>query len=245
MANQEHLNLLGQGVEKWDEWREEHSEEIADLSGADLSSAELGGANLSEAILAGADLSEADLSQANLYQADLDRAQLQGTYLVGTTLCGANLKGADLTSALMLGTNLSLNGSTLHGWVYSAHSTDLRGVNLSNAILDNADLSSTTLFGVIFAGIDLSLVKGLETVTHEGPSTIGIDTIIRSLGKIPEIFLRNAGVPDSIIEAIPSLVGSLSPIDYYSCFISYSSKDQAFAEQLHADLQRGSLLVCA
>ena len=32
-----------------------------------------------------------------------------------------------------------------------------------------------------------------------------------------------------------SLVGS--PIDYYSCFISYSSKDQAFAERLHADLQ--------
>ena len=32
-----------------------------------------------------------------------------------------------------------------------------------------------------------------------------------------------------------SLVGK--PIDYYSCFISYSSKDQAFAERLHADLQ--------
>ena len=28
-----------------------------------------------------------------------------------------------------------------------------------------------------------------------------------------------------------------SPIDYYSCFISYSSKDQAFAERLYADLQ--------
>jgi len=74
-------------------------------------------------------------------------------------------------------------------------------------------------------------------VNHEEPSTIGIDTIIRSQGKIPEIFLRNAGIPDSIIEAIPALVGSLEPIDYYSCFISYSSKDQAFAERLHADLQ--------
>ncbi len=88
-----------------------------------------------------------------------------------------------------------------------------------------------------FGAVDLSVVKNLEAVRHRGPSSIGIDTIIRSQGKIPEIFLRNAGVPDSIIEAIPSLIGSLSPIDYYSCFISYSSKDQSFAERLHADLQ--------
>src|SRR6266436_5046549 len=27
------------------------------------------------------------------------------------------------------------------------------------------------------------------------------------------------------------------PIQFYSCFISYSSKDQEFAERLHADLQ--------
>jgi hypothetical protein len=28
-----------------------------------------------------------------------------------------------------------------------------------------------------------------------------------------------------------------NPIDFYSCFISYSSEDQEFAERLHADLQ--------
>ena len=49
--------------------------------------------------------------------------------------------------------------------------------------------------------------------------------------------LRNAGIPNSIIEIIPSLVGSLKPIDFYSCFISCSSKDQSFAERLYADLQ--------
>ena len=80
-------------------------------------------------------------------------------------------------------------------------------------------------------------MKGLETVDHWAPSTIGIDTIIASQGKIPESFLRGAGIPPSIIEAIPSLIGSLKPIDFYSCFISYSSKDQDFAERLYADLQ--------
>jgi len=32
-----------------------------------------------------------------------------------------------------------------------------------------------------------------------------------------------------------SLAGT--PIEFYSCFISYSTKDQEFAERLHADLQ--------
>jgi hypothetical protein len=56
-------------------------------------------------------------------------------------------------------------------------------------------------------------------------------------GRIPEHFLRGCGVPDSVIAYIPSLIGSLSPIQFYSCFISYSAKDQKFAERLHADLQ--------
>ena len=34
---------------------------------------------------------------------------------------------------------------------------------------------------------------------------------------------------------MPSLLGE--PVQFYSCFISYASKDQVFAERLHADLQ--------
>jgi len=56
-----------------------------------------------------------------------------------------------------------------------------------------------------------------------------------SSGKISEIFLRGAGVPDVLIEYLLSLTNQ--PIRYYSCFISYSSKDETFAQRLHADLQ--------
>jgi hypothetical protein len=38
-----------------------------------------------------------------------------------------------------------------------------------------------------------------------------------------------------LIEYLPSLLNEA--IQHYSCFISYSSKDQAFAERIHADLQ--------
>ena len=36
-----------------------------------------------------------------------------------------------------------------------------------------------------------------------------------------------------------SLVGK--PFDYYSCFISYSSKDEAFTKRLYADLQSNNV----
>ena len=85
------------------------------------------------------------------------------------------------------------------------------------------------------ANVDLSTVQGLDTVNHEGPSTIGIDTIYKSRGNIPEVFLRGCGVPDTFIEYMASLIGK--PIEFYSCFISYSTKNQDFADRLYADLQ--------
>jgi hypothetical protein len=45
----------------------------------------------------------------------------------------------------------------------------------------------------------------------------------------------NRGDADSFIDYMRYLI--CSSIDYDSCFIGYSSKDQAFAERLHADLQ--------
>ena len=91
----------------------------------------------------------------------------------------------------------------------------------------------------VFGAVDLSTVKGLETVKHYGPSTIGIDTFYLSNGNIPEAFLKGAGVDDTFITYIRSLVGK--PIEYYSCFISYSSKDDAFAKRLYADLQNNNV----
>jgi hypothetical protein len=78
-------------------------------------------------------------------------------------------------------------------------------------------------------------VRGLDEVHHRGPSTIGIDTIYLSKGNIPDSFLRGCGVTDNFITYMRSLTGAA--FDFYSCFISYSTKDQAFADRLYADLQ--------
>ncbi len=64
---------------------------------------------------------------------------------------------------------------------------------------------------------------------------MSINAIYQSEGDIPEIFIKGTGIPDSFIEYMHALINR--PIEYYSCFISYSSKDQEFAERLYADLQ--------
>jgi hypothetical protein len=74
----------------------------------------------------------------------------------------------------------------------------------------------------------------LETIQHYGPSTVSIDTLYKSKSKIPEAFLRGVRIGDDLIAAIKALGGALR---FNSCFISYSTKDQAFAERLYANLQ--------
>jgi hypothetical protein len=157
-----------------------------------------------------ADLYEARLSLANFNVANLSAANLSRAYLSGVQFIGANLSGAVLT-----------------------------GTHLSAANLKGADLTGASIGATTFGDNDLSQVKGLATVAHKGPSTIGIDTIYRSKGRIPEVFLRGAGVPDNFIEYMGSLTGKA--LEFYSCFISYSTKDQEFADRLYADLQNNGV----
>lgn len=96
-------------------------------------------------------------------------------------------------------------------------------------------MDGAVLHSSILVDVDLSETKGLETVQHAGPSPVGIDTIYRSKGRIPLEFLRGTGVPENLIAFMGSLLGTA--FEYYSCFISYSNKDEEFAERLHADLQ--------
>lgn len=228
MANEEHVAILRQGVGAWNAWRSAHTGVLPDLINADLRAARLQEADLINADLRGADLSDADLRYANLSSATLRKAILSGATLRGATLRKATLSGADLRDVDLSHSNLS--GADLHG-------AKLIYANLSGADLAFANVSRATLSLTIIGNVDLSMVEGLDQVFHIGPSTIGLDTIFRSQGKLPESFLRGAGVPETFIEYMHALVAATQPIEFYSCFISYSSQDAELAERLHADLQ--------
>jgi uncharacterized protein YjbI with pentapeptide repeats len=198
----------------------------ADLSGASLPQADLRGADLSGSDLSRANLTGADLRSANLAEADLTRAILMRSDLKRADLGGANLTQADLTEADL--TLAVLSGADLTGAI-------LVQADLERAVLSGADFDGAGLLGTVMANTDLGEVKELESVIHHGPSSIGIDTFFRSGGKIPEVFLRGAGVPETFIRYAASLVGV--PLEFYSCFISYSTEDEEFATRLHNDFQ--------
>jgi uncharacterized protein YjbI with pentapeptide repeats len=113
--------------------------------------------------------------------------------------------------------------------------SNLSDVNFQWANLYDTDFSGATLRGTNFGDVDLSAAKNLEAVVYNGPSIIGIDTIYKSRGKIPEVFLRGCGVPEEFIEFARSI--GRNPIEFYSCFISYAHEDKLFARRLHDALQ--------
>jgi uncharacterized protein YjbI with pentapeptide repeats len=180
MANEEHVVLLKQGVDAWNQWRSENPG------------------------------TRPDLTEANLSRMAMIRANLHGA-----DLRGANLSVADLTEANLTDANLT-------------------GVNLYGAHLNGAHLSGAQLFETVLAQVDLSNASGLKTCRYQGLCTVDHRTFERS-GPLPLEFLRGVGLPDKLIEHLPSLLNQ--PFEFYSCFISYSAKDQEFAERLHADLQ--------
>jgi uncharacterized protein YjbI with pentapeptide repeats len=169
----------------------------------------------------GAILNRTDFTNAKLVNADL-----HGSSLVNADLTNANLMNADLSSANFESANLS--GTNLNG-------ADLQQADFTYAILTHTDFSWAKVGGTKFLGVDLSTVRGLETAEYWGRSHVDVDTFYQSNGVIPEVFLRGVGLPDDFIIYIKSLTAQ--PIQFYSCFISYSSKDQKFADRLYADLQ--------
>jgi uncharacterized protein YjbI with pentapeptide repeats len=263
VANKRQLEILKAGVEEWNAWRAKQPPDFAaSLQSADLLGAEIQGANLTWADLSRANLVQTNLVQANLRSANLTQADLRGadlrladltsanlqrtilafanlreaklrSLLSQTDLSGANLAGADLRRANLSGVNLSeadLTGADLRD-------ASLWGVRLDRVILTAADLAGAKLSLCVLSETDLSRAKGLDSVIFEGPCEIGVQTLVASTGKIPASFLRGAGVPEPFITNLDALIGAMAPIQFYSCFISYSSRDEEFAERLHAGLQ--------
>jgi uncharacterized protein YjbI with pentapeptide repeats len=237
MANQEHLDALKQGVQSWNKWRKQQSkDQLFDLSGATLDSVSLSGADLSGVDLNFANLRGANLRNANLYRADLRGSDLRDADLRVSNLGASDLREADFSNAQLCEANLygallsraNLSMTNLRG-------ADLRETNLSNTNLHRTIVNEVKIHQTVFAQVDLRQALTLTEMIHLGPSIIQLHTVQLPQDGSALHFLRGAGVPDEWIQDYRTRV--MHPIQYYSCFISYSNQDEALARRLHADLQ--------
>jgi TIR domain/Pentapeptide repeats (8 copies) len=177
-----------------------------------------------------------------------ERPDLSGLKLEGDSLDGYNLSSADFSGAVLNSVSFrlascndsSFEGATLSDVVFLAelYRSNFRGSFISFTVfhlcpLDESDFTEAMLLYNSFASGSLRDVRGLDA-TQDSHNSIGIDTFFGS-GGLPETVLRASGVPEEFIQYSASLVGKA--IEYYSCFLSYSSKDNEFARRLYNDLR--------
>jgi uncharacterized protein YjbI with pentapeptide repeats len=226
-----------------------------DLSGADLSNTNLTGIDFRDARLNRVDFREANLDKARLTLSNLSRATLIGaslkqaslkdSRLAHTILMKADLRDADLSNAYFHKSILAMADFS-GAYLYKTHLSD---VYLSNAKFTYASLADTVL-----GACDLSTIVDLEKTYHHGPSTVGIDTLNKSKGRIPEVFLRGCGLSDADIEyarlSDPDLsneevnniqykiynLRANQAIQVSPLFISYSHGDTEFVDTLEKPL---------
>jgi hypothetical protein len=225
MANKEHLDILVQGIETWNQWRIDNSAIRPDLSFANLTGMDLKGAyfigtdlrhaRFSLSQLQEADCGLADLQEADLQEADLRKSNLSGANLRGANLCKANLEDADLSSTELSGADLS-EASLDTGDLSEANLSRanlfrarFRRARLPGAILRQANLEKTNFTGANLRGADLREVSWLfvmELTLQPGVQIAGIQWDRReAAGAEPRIFLSQGDVPSCSGVIFPDL----------------------------------------
>jgi uncharacterized protein YjbI with pentapeptide repeats len=236
----------------------------ADLTGARLVRANLQGLDLRGTCLREARLDEADLRDALLDEADLRDASLAGTLANGARLQradlslahlrGADFRFADLSGALLTDADLSLAtferanlydasliGAELGGTSFRA--AVLCGVNLRESHLDGTDFAGARFAFTVLAASDLSRARGLDSVIHDGPSTVGIDAFLLSRGEIPDAFLTGIGLSPLTIEYLKAVAAAEEGMLVGDAlFLLFADADRARARRLRAYLRMHRLL---
>lgn len=214
MGNEEHLAKLKEGVEAWNQWRDENPDVRpalceavlvgANLRDANLSYADLSGADVSGATLIGATLVRANLTGANLNRADLSEADLTEANLLSAYLSGANLNEADLPAANLIQANLreaNLSGANL--W----------GVNMVEANLEDANLTGAIIYGISAWNVKTNEGTRQENllITPSGEAIITVDNL--EVAQFIYLLLNNEKIRhviDTITSKVVLILGRFS-----------------------------------
>ena len=205
------------------------------------------GFNFSGTLFKGSNFHQWSFVDCDFTECDLTNIAAQGSYWRNAIFRGAKISGdlvvarfyiADFTGATVKNCGLPgaelrfvrLNGTTF--WPY----------------LGDTDINSWSVINS-----DLSGLQNPTSGCHEYPSNVDIASLQKTAAGLVEnkqtpeglsTFFEECGLPREILDVFATWSSFSKAVDqeqtaednYYSCFISYSSRDDKFAKRIHGEL---------
>jgi hypothetical protein len=206
------------------DWASKIADEAPDLRGLNLEGERFSGVSLTEqdfrrAILRKAEFIDCDLTGANFADADLTAANFKGAKLENVDFSNANLSRANFYQAQLI------------------------GAAFVRANLYFTNFRESMMGQTVFANLEMDTCMGLDTVNHKSPSSVAVECLSTAAGNVPNKFLEGVGFTGVFLQYLPSLIEATKPIQFHSCFISYSHDDEAFARTLWARMRQERISV--
>lgn len=200
MANQEHIEMLKQSMERWNDWRRVNKRMKPDLAEADLKEA-----NLYLLDLSGADLSGSNLDAATLIKADLRGADLSFTHLTGSSWDEARINAKTKLKYIRFVTEHSSIDDGTDTLIIPWHLKYLQWSSIRN-------IGQLPLFGVSWIGLATSLLILNNLGWWNSSFSRQILLFASGRGPIPEHLTLEIPIPGqlvlTVITALLLVIGS-------------------------------------
>jgi uncharacterized protein YjbI with pentapeptide repeats len=204
----------------------------SDLSNSNLLESKFILSSLSDVIFFKSEFSSTNFLISSFFDCNFESSDFSKSEFSGSFLGNCNFKGTNFAKSGLFGTYFAYPDFS-QAKLCGAY---LGGIIILNGKMEESDFTDVRMKNTVLSDSDLSKCKGLETVNHLGPSTIGFDTLaktFRGAGCVisPEFktFVVNAGTPIQLLEELPKI---LAEVKYSSCFICYGQPDLEFAQIL-------------
>ena len=169
----------------------------------------------------------------DLHQRDFRRAGLHRTEFVECDLTDANFADADLSDANFRGAKcFDVNFSNANLSRANFYQAKLNGASFVGANVFSTNFRESEMGQTVFAKQDMETCIGLDSVKHTAHSSVAIECLYRFGSDLPIEFLKGIGLSQIMLDYLPSIILAGNPIQFHSCFISFSHTDEAFARRL-------------
>lgn len=247
----------------WNQWKEKQGSNKIELKALSITNENLEGYNFSETTFTrtevtdcvvngdfyGAIFVDSDFSRTRFVDSNFRNTNARNCKFISSFLEKIKLEKSQWDNVNFLGSKILKSNFWLSHFdkcIFVGAKFDR--VNLCEAQLvqndfENAEFSECEIGPTKLFENNFYNVSGLDQFYHRSTSSIDVRTVMNPNFELPNTFLRGIGIPNVLLDYLPSLKASNNPLQFYSCFISYSHQDEEFARKLYSRLRDSDISV--